>query len=164
LQVFPTEADVGVTAVKAGEAGNVEPNTITVIPAAEDPLTLSVRNKAATTGGTHEEFPQVSQADVDDALAKLDTELADAFHAAVADGSGAPQNARSTRHGGPRRADDERRPGQARRPGARDIRPRAERDRLRDRGRRFAGRGRRPLAVDGERRLRLPAGRRFRRH
>jgi len=93
LQVFPTEADVGVTAVKAGEAGNVEPNTITVIPAAEDPLTLSVRNKAATTGGSHQEFPQVSQADVDDALAKLDTELADAFHAAVADGSGAPQNA-----------------------------------------------------------------------
>ena len=93
LQVFPTEADVGVTAVKPGEAGNVEPNTITVIPAAEDPLTLSVRNKAATSGGTHHEFPQISQADVDDALAKLDTELADAFHAAVADGTGAPQNA-----------------------------------------------------------------------
>ena len=33
LQVIPTEADVGVTAVKAGEAGNVEPNTITVDPA-----------------------------------------------------------------------------------------------------------------------------------
>ena len=32
LQVFPTEADVGVTAVKAGEAGNVEPNTITRDP------------------------------------------------------------------------------------------------------------------------------------
>jgi hypothetical protein len=93
LQVFPTEADVGVTAVKPGEAGNVEPNTITVIPAAEDPLTLSVRNKAATSGGTHQEFPQISQADVDDALAKLDTELAGAFHAAVADGTGAPQNA-----------------------------------------------------------------------
>ena len=62
-------------------------------PRGRGPLTLSVRNKAATSGGTHQEFPQVSQADVDDALAKLDTELTDAFHAAVADGSGAPQNA-----------------------------------------------------------------------
>jgi hypothetical protein len=93
LQVFPTEANVGVTAVKSGEAGNVEPNTITVIPAAEDPLTLSVRNKAATSGGTHQEFPQITQTDVDAALAKLTTELNDAFHAAVADESGAPQNA-----------------------------------------------------------------------
>ena len=93
LQVFPSEADVGVTAVKAGESGNVEPNTITVIPAAEDPLTLKVRNKAATSGGTHQEFPQISQTDVDDAIAKLTTELNDTFHAAVADGTGAPPNA-----------------------------------------------------------------------
>ena len=93
LQVFPSEADVSVTAVKAGESGNVEPNTITVIPAAEDPLTLSVRNHAATSGGTHKEFPQVSQTDVDDAIAKLTSELNDAFHAAVADGTGAPANA-----------------------------------------------------------------------
>jgi hypothetical protein len=92
LQIIPTEADVSVTAVKAGTSGNVEPNTITVIPAAEDPQTLSVRNKAATSGGTHEEFPQVSQAEVDEALVTLNTELADAFNAAVADGAGAPAN------------------------------------------------------------------------
>lgn len=93
LQVVPTEANVGVTAVKPGEAGNVEPNTITVIPAAEDPLTLSVRNKAATSGGTHQEFPQVSQADVNNAIAKLTKDLNDSFQAAVADSSGAPDNA-----------------------------------------------------------------------
>jgi hypothetical protein len=93
LTVVPTEANVGVTAVKSGDTGNVEPNTITVIPAAEDPLTLKVRNRAATSGGTHQEFPQVSQADVTAALAKLTASLNDAFHAAVADGTGAPPNA-----------------------------------------------------------------------
>jgi hypothetical protein len=92
LQVIPTEANVGVTAVKSGEAGNVEPNTITVIPAAEDPLTLSVRNKAATSGGTHEEFPQVTQADVDEALVALNADLLEAFNSAVADGAGKPEN------------------------------------------------------------------------
>jgi hypothetical protein len=93
LQVIPNTADVGVTAVKAGESGNVAAGTITVIPPAEQSLTLSVRNRAATSGGTHKEFPQVSQTDVDDAIAKLTTELNDAFHAAVADGTGAPANA-----------------------------------------------------------------------
>ncbi|MFL5724951.1 MAG: baseplate J/gp47 family protein [Chloroflexota bacterium] len=93
LQVIPSQADVAVTAVKPGTAGNVEPNTITVIPAREDPLTLSVRNKAATSGGTHDEFPQVSQADVDEAMTALTGQLEDAFTAAVADGAGAPQNA-----------------------------------------------------------------------
>ena len=50
---------MSVTAV-SGPSGNVEPNTITVIPAAEDPTTLSVRNKAATSGRARDEFPQVS--------------------------------------------------------------------------------------------------------
>ncbi|HET9347373.1 MAG TPA: baseplate J/gp47 family protein [Candidatus Limnocylindrales bacterium] len=93
LQVIPTEADVSVTASEPGTAGNVEPNTITVIPAAEDPTTLSVRNKAATSGGTHEEFPQVSEAEVNAALEQLNAQLADAFAAAVADGAGKPANA-----------------------------------------------------------------------
>jgi hypothetical protein len=92
LQIVPTEANVSVTAVKPGEAGNVEPNTITVIPAAEDPQTLSVRNKAATTGGTHEEFPQVTQEEITAALEQLNAQLGDAFTAAVADGAGAPAN------------------------------------------------------------------------
>ena len=92
LQVIPAEADVSVTAVTPGESGNVEPNTITVIPAAEDPTTLSVRNKAATSGGTHEEFPQVSEAEVTAALEQLNAQLADTFTAAVADGAGAPAN------------------------------------------------------------------------
>ena len=93
LQVIPTEADVSVTAVSPGPSGNVEPNTITVIPAAEDPTTLSVRNKSATSGGTHEEFPQVTEAEVTAALEQLNAQLADTFAAAVADGAGKPANA-----------------------------------------------------------------------
>jgi hypothetical protein len=90
LQIVASEANVTVTADKPGTAGNVEPNTITVIPAAEDPTTLSVRNKAATSGGTHEEFPQVTEAEVTAALEKLNADLAAAFTAAVEDGAGAP--------------------------------------------------------------------------
>jgi hypothetical protein len=93
LQIVPTEADVPVTAAKAGTAGNVEPNTILTIPADEDPLTLKVRNRAATTGGTHEEFPQVAQADVDAALEALAPKLTEAFTTAVEGGEGAPQGA-----------------------------------------------------------------------
>jgi hypothetical protein len=88
--VDPSFADVGVTAVKKGTAGNVEPNTITVIPAGEDPVTLSVRNKEATTGGAKNEFPRVDQKDIDAAVAALNTKLNDAFTAAVAAGAGAP--------------------------------------------------------------------------
>jgi hypothetical protein len=93
LQIVPTEASVGVTAVAPGTAGNVEPNTIVVVPAAEDPTSLRVRNRAATTGGTHEEFPQIAQADIDAALQALQPLLADAFTAAVGEGGGASENA-----------------------------------------------------------------------
>jgi hypothetical protein len=92
LQIVPTEANVSVTAVSPGETGNVEPNSITVIPAAEDPTTLSVRNKAATSGGTHEEFPQVTEEEVTAALEQLNAQLGESFNAAVADGAGAPAN------------------------------------------------------------------------
>ena len=88
--VDPSFADVDVTAVKKGTGGNVEPNTITVIPASEDPVTLSVRNKEATTGGLRNEFPRVDQKDIDAAIAALNTKVNDAFTAAVAAGAGAP--------------------------------------------------------------------------
>jgi hypothetical protein len=93
LQIVPTEASVAVTAVNPGTAGNVEPNTIVVVPAAEDPTTLRVRNRAATGGGTHEEFAQIAQADIDAALEALEPLLADAFGAAVGGGGGASESA-----------------------------------------------------------------------
>ncbi len=85
--VFPKSATVKVTAVKAGLEGNVEPNTIVVIPKGEDPISLDVVNPDETGGGKHDEFPQVSQKDVDAALAALEPQLQAAFAARLADPS-----------------------------------------------------------------------------
>src|SRR4029077_8889863 len=84
LQIVPKTASVGVTAVEPGPEGNVEPNTILTIPRGESPVTLSVTNPDATKGGTREEFPKVSQGDVDKALAALDVQLQEAFAEQVA--------------------------------------------------------------------------------
>jgi hypothetical protein len=85
LQVFPASANVRVTAVNAGPDGNVEPNTILVIPRGEDPLTLDVTNPDATKGGTREEFPRVVQADIDAATKALGEALTTAFDEQLAD-------------------------------------------------------------------------------
>ena len=87
LTVFPGRITVTVTAVEPGLGGNVEPNTIVVVPRGEDPQALKVVNPDSTSGGTHEEFPQVSQADVDGALAQLRTSLDQAFQDRLADPS-----------------------------------------------------------------------------
>jgi len=85
LQVFPASASVKVTAVKPGSDGNVEPNTILVIPRGEDPLTLDVTNPDQTSGGKRDEFPRVVQADLDAATKALDEGLAAAFAEKLAD-------------------------------------------------------------------------------
>lgn len=87
LTVFPGRISVNVTAVEPGTAGNVEPNTIVIVPKGEDPQALKVVNLDATSGGTHEEFPQVAQKDVDGALEQLTTALSAAFEARLADPS-----------------------------------------------------------------------------
>ena len=93
LSIVPTTASVGVTAVKPGPEGNLEPNTILTIPRGESPLTLKVNNPDATTGGTREEFPKVTQKDVDAALAALGVALQAEFEAKVADPALAPAGA-----------------------------------------------------------------------
>jgi hypothetical protein len=85
LTLFPGRATVGVTAVEPGLAGNVEPNTIVIVPKGEDPQALKVVNPDATSGGTHDEFPKVAQADVDAALKQLSTALDGAFADRLAD-------------------------------------------------------------------------------
>jgi hypothetical protein len=85
FQIVPASASVDVTAVNAGLDGNVEPNTITVIPRGEDPLTLDVTNPDATSGGKRDEFPRVAQADIDKAMTALRDELTTAFQARLAD-------------------------------------------------------------------------------
>jgi hypothetical protein len=93
LTVFPGRINVNVTAVEPGTAGNVEPNAIVIVPQGEDPQALKVVNPNATTGGTHEEFPQVVQDDVDGALEQLQSALTAAFDARLADPSIAPEGA-----------------------------------------------------------------------
>ena len=87
LTVFPGRRNVGVTAVEPGTAGNVEPNTIVIVPRGEDPQALKVVNPDATSGGTHEEFPKVAQQDVDKAMEQLTAALDAAFQARLADPS-----------------------------------------------------------------------------
>jgi hypothetical protein len=84
FQIFPSTASVKVTAVDGGTDGNVDPGTITVVPSGENPIFLKVSNPEATTGGTRQEFPRVTQADVDAALAALNLSLQQAFQEAMA--------------------------------------------------------------------------------
>ncbi len=91
--VFPfacKTASVGVVAVLLGVQGNVPAGAIDVIPEGFDPIVLSVTNLAASSGGKHDEFPRIEQADLDAALAALEVALAEEFDRRVADTSGLP--------------------------------------------------------------------------
>nr|MBA2373241.1 baseplate J/gp47 family protein [Chloroflexota bacterium] len=88
--IIPTRADVSVVAVKAGEAGNVPSNAITLVPRGENPTLTKVRNADPTEGGSRQEFPKVVQADIDAALTALQTALSEEFAARLADPSIAP--------------------------------------------------------------------------
>jgi Baseplate J-like protein len=93
LTVFPGNITVGVTAVEPGLAGNVEPNTIVIVPRGEDPQALKVVNPDALTGGTHVETPMIEQADIDAALKQLGTDLDTEFQARLGDPSIGPPGA-----------------------------------------------------------------------
>jgi hypothetical protein len=88
--IIPTRANVAVEAVRAGEAGNVPSNAITLVPRGENPTLTKVRNADPTEGGSREEFPKVAQADLDAALATLEAALAEEFRTRLEDPSLAP--------------------------------------------------------------------------
>ena len=88
--IVPSSGSVAIEAVKAGTAGNVPANAITVVPKGEDPLVTSVRNIDATDGGTHQEIPRIEQADVDAATAQLTTRLGEDFQTMLADPGRSP--------------------------------------------------------------------------
>jgi len=67
--------DVNVEAEKAGTDGNVAAGQITQIPPGFDPLIVFVTNANPTTGGVHEETPEITQADIDAAVAALNAAL-----------------------------------------------------------------------------------------
>jgi hypothetical protein len=66
---------VGIEALLAGTAGNVAADLIREVPPGYDSSLLFVTNPEPTSGGTHDETPQISQADVDGALATLTAAL-----------------------------------------------------------------------------------------
>jgi hypothetical protein len=88
--IVPSTSTVGVQAVELGEIGNVDNNTITNVPKGENRRLLQVTNLEATSGGARTEAPEISQADVDGALAALDTALAAELDRQVAEGLGVP--------------------------------------------------------------------------
>jgi hypothetical protein len=92
-QFQPATGSVDIVATRTGDAGNVPANTIRVVPQGQDPVLLRVNNPSPTTGGVKTQTPQVSQAEIDKALATLHTKLRAAFDDAVAGGAGAPPGA-----------------------------------------------------------------------
>jgi hypothetical protein len=90
LSINPSSASVEVEAVRNGTTGNVPANAITVVPPAEDPAITQVRNPAPTEGGSRTEFPEVSQEDVDKAMATLQEQLDASFQGQLSDPLVAP--------------------------------------------------------------------------
>jgi len=73
--VVPTTGTSPVTAAQPGTGGNVQAAAIKIVPPSQNPVVISVTNKAATTGGTHVVNLIVSQKDLDKALADLNGQL-----------------------------------------------------------------------------------------
>jgi hypothetical protein len=87
----PSTGSVAVEAVEPGEDGNVGNNTITDVPGGGRLLQLT--NPEATSGGSHTEAPEISQADVDAAVAAITAGLADDFDAQLGAGTAVPPGA-----------------------------------------------------------------------
>jgi hypothetical protein len=88
--IVPSTSTVAVEAVQPGPAGNVDNNTITVVPKGENKRLLTVTNKEATTGGDSRQATEVSQADVDAARAAIEAALLADLDAQLAAGTGVP--------------------------------------------------------------------------
>jgi hypothetical protein len=80
--VVPAKRRVAVQAVKPGPEGNVPANAIRVVPQGEDPDFLKVTNDDPTDGGLRTQTPEITKAEVDKAIAELQTQP----------GAGAPQD------------------------------------------------------------------------
>ena len=83
FQIFPSYANVKVTAVDGGTDGNVDADTIVIVPSGENAIFLKVRNPEPTTGGTRVDFPRITQTDIDAAVAALNLSLQQAFQEAM---------------------------------------------------------------------------------
>jgi baseplate J-like protein len=81
---------VSIEALAAGTAGNVAADLIRQVPPGYDSSLLFVTNPQPTSGGTHDETPQVSQADIDAAMLALNAALATDLEAQIAQATGVP--------------------------------------------------------------------------
>jgi hypothetical protein len=86
-------ATVGVRAQKPGPEGNVEARDITQVPDFLRTQQVSVINPEATRGGKRDTFPQVTEKDVETALAQLTEQLRTAYEAALDEPTTAPDGA-----------------------------------------------------------------------
>ncbi len=94
LTIIPSTSFVGVEAVVAGVGGNVDAGAITVVPRGVNKNAISVTNPEPISGGARTESPQVSQADVDAALAALQVLLRSDLDAIAADPTDVPPGTR----------------------------------------------------------------------
>jgi hypothetical protein len=88
--IVPSTSTVAVEAVVAGPAGNVNNNTVTVVPKGENKNLLKVTNKEAMAGGEQRQATEVSQADLDAAVAAIDAALLADLDVQVASRTGIP--------------------------------------------------------------------------
>jgi Baseplate J-like protein len=88
FSTHPSTGTAGIEAVVAGVDGNVGNNTITDIP--EAGKLLKANNPDPTTGGAHTESPEISQEDVDVALAAIDAALAAGLDEQLSSGTDVP--------------------------------------------------------------------------
>ena len=91
VSVRCSTSEVAVTAAKSGPDGNVGAGEIRVVPARYNRNLVRVTNPSATTGGSREEFPEVTQQDVDAAIAKLDEDALAQFQADLDDPATLPE-------------------------------------------------------------------------
>jgi hypothetical protein len=84
----PSTGSVGVEAVVTGPGGNVGNNTIVVIP--KGGRNLFVTNPEPTSGGSHTESAEISEADVTAAKSALDAALVAQLDKDLAAGTGVP--------------------------------------------------------------------------
>ncbi len=86
-------ATVGIAAVRAGTAGNVDAGTITQAPDTLGTQQITVSNPSATAGGTHTETVLVAKKDVDVAVAQLTKDVQAQFAGALDNPPGVPAGA-----------------------------------------------------------------------
>ena len=92
--IVPSTSKVGIEAVDPGPSGNVNNNTITVVPKGENRRLTRVTNEQATSGGAHENQTVISEDDLAQAQLALNDALKTQLDAQLTGASGVPSGIR----------------------------------------------------------------------